>query len=429
MDRSREHDWIRALGILLKYSFLLLIGSLGFLQLTIPIYGQELVSTDLLFLLTAALYLTTVVLRQKRPRWHNFYYLLIIYLLALSSSVIFSPDSYASLGKLAAECYLVALCVLTLQLAEIDGQLRLVVKAWLAGTAFVVTVGIATVVLYYLRPGNDLLDYLTYHHGAAPTGNFPRITATFVSASMFCNYLNIGFVLTLAAWKLDWIGKTAAATLIVTILICATFTVSIGLGGVFLAAGLWYWTVIAKPAKAVRLAALLTSLLAATVFLITSLFALQPYPGGEMWGYIPFTHIPLMPSSRFMVWRDASAMFFAHPLTGNGLGLPVANVYYSNSDGSVSLLTDAHNVFLSVAAQSGFPALVAIGLIFAYVLKESLVVLSRDKLITAAIGLGLVCSFIYQGLLGSFEDARHLWVLMGMFLAAQRIDQANAQNS
>jgi len=42
--------------------------------------------------------------------------------------------------------------------------------------------------------------------------------------------------------------------------------------------------------------------------------------------------------------------------------------------------------------------------------------------ILAAVGLALICSFVYQGLTGSYEDARHLWVLMGIFMAADRVE-------
>jgi hypothetical protein len=41
-----------------------------------------------------------------------------------------------------------------------------------------------------------------------------------------------------------------------------------------------------------------------------------------------------------------------------------------------------------------------------------------------ALGIAFLGAFAYQGLGGSFEDARHLWLLLGLFLAACRIEHA-----
>jgi hypothetical protein len=40
-----------------------------------------------------------------------------------------------------------------------------------------------------------------------------------------------------------------------------------------------------------------------------------------------------------------------------------------------------------------------------------------------ALGLAFLVAFAYEGLGGAFEDARHLWVLFGLFLAAKRLEQ------
>ena len=38
-----------------------------------------------------------------------------------------------------------------------------------------------------------------------------------------------------------------------------------------------------------------------------------------------------------------------------------------------------------------------------------------------ALGFAFLDAFAYQGLGGSFEDSRHLWLLLGLFLAAGRL--------
>jgi hypothetical protein len=43
-----------------------------------------------------------------------------------------------------------------------------------------------------------------------------------------------------------------------------------------------------------------------------------------------------------------------------------------------------------------------------------------------AAGLGLLNGLVYQGLGGSFEDSRHPWLLLGLLLAADRIERGGA---
>ena len=52
--------------------------------------------------------------------------------------------------------------------------------------------------------------------------------------------------------------------------------------------------------------------------------------------------------------------------------------------------------------------------------------LSSDPagVVRLAAGLGLLNGLVYQGLGGSFEDARHLWFLFGLLLASSRIERA-----
>jgi O-antigen ligase len=89
----------------------------------------------------------------------------------------------------------------------------------------------------------------------------------------------------------------------------------------------------------------------------------------------------------------------------------------------LSLLTDAHNSFLSVAAQNGIIGLAAFLFLVGLLLRRWIRELRTTSFtsILALVGLAFLCSFVYQGLTGSYEDARHLWVLIGIFVAAERI--------
>jgi O-antigen ligase len=112
----------------------------------------------------------------------------------------------------------------------------------------------------------------------------------------------------------------------------------------------------------------------------------------------------------------------ADPPTGSGLGTAVANVVFQNSDGSWSVLTDAHNTFLNVAAQAGLPALIAMIAIVVVVLRRGFIKLeSSDFYVLRGLIIAFLAAFVYDGMTGSFEDARHLWILIGLILASKKI--------
>jgi O-antigen ligase len=421
MARTKERSDSGLLSRLPFYALLALISSLGFIQVGLPLFGRSVVLTDGLFLLAGGLLGMAVLLRQIRLRWDAFFWTAITYLVALGVSTIFSSDRAQSLKIFPVEIYLVCLSYVAFALIDNAGRLKAVILAWLAGTLFAVAVGIFSVALFYVDRGSFLLEYLTYHYGAVPVGNFPRITATFASASLFCNYLNVALILMILGLRQNWIRHTLGYVLILGILLCSAFTVSIGLGGIFLALGLVSVVVLRHyDIKARALA--ISGVAAALLFVIVSVFALSYCPDSEVWATA--FDIKLMPSSRFFVWRDALQTFLQHSITGIGLGLPVANTVVTNTDGSKSLLTDAHNSYLNVAAQNGLLGLAAIIAITMYLLRRWISVIkgALDAPFTRGIGLAFFCSFVYQGLTGSFEEARHLWVLMGMFVAAYRIE-------
>ena len=86
--------------------------------------------------------------------------------------------------------------------------------------------------------------------------------------------------------------------------------------------------------------------------------------------------------------------------------------------GQMQLLTDAHNVVLSVAAQSGIFGVVPLVLICIAVIRRSLPFdLTDVNMLRTALGIAFFSAFLVQGLVGSFEDARHLWVLIGLVLS------------
>ena len=424
MSENRERidqDWASRSAL---YTFLALVAALGLPQIEFPIFDIYVQIPDILFLLACVLFLISLLLRQNSVILHWSYLALGAYLISLLISSLFSVSEKSSLVRFFEEGYLIGLAVLAINIIRSKYEMRLAIAAWLMGTLIAVAVGVFTIALFYLQPHSPLLEFLTYHYGSVPVGHYPRITAGFVSASMLCNYLNVSLVLVMYAMQAGFLRRRIAILCIFLIATASVFTFSIELGGIALAAGVWLW-IASDQTKHMQLAALVVGSFVAFVFLIVSFFALAPYPDASIIATVPVLNIQLMPSARVMVWSDAITTFLAHPVTGLGLGLPVANVLFRNTEGDMSLLTDAHNSFLSVAAQNGILGLAAFSWLVLVMLKRCFKEVRRLRSASAltALGLAFVCSFVYQGLTGSFEEARHLWVLIGMFWAADRIER------
>ena len=422
MSENSENTYQGWTSRLACYTYLVLVASLGLTQIPVHLLGQDVLAPDLLFLLAGALFALSVVFERRMPRWHFICWALLAYIAALLVSAIFSVDHQASLARFPAEVYLVCLAVLTFNIADSPSLLKRSVIAWLVGTVIAVAIGVAAIVIFYIDPGASLLEYITYHYGSVPVGNYPRVSAGFISASMLCNYLNVSFVFTLLAFSRGWLPRIVALGLLGAIAIVSIFTISIGLGGLALAIA-FAVPLFSQSRLTRRQIFFAGGAVVSLLFLLGSLFALAPYPEAKVWFQIPLIG-NVMPSARVLVWKDAISTFLSRPLTGIGLGKPVANVVFTNTDGSLSLLTDAHNSFLSVAAQSGIIGLAAFASIVVLVLKQWIRVIGEtaSPTLIRALGLAFVGAFVYQGLTGSFEDSRHLWVLVGMFLAADRLD-------
>ena len=396
--------------------FLLFVFSLGVMKPGIPTGFATLTPSDLIFPVLFLVWLIAVSLRRMDIVWHPAYWSFAVYFGALVISTILSSQPRLSVVKLAGEFYLILLPLIVVSIVADLSRLRLTLLAWIAGAAIPMLVGLLGVVLFYFSPAANLLGEITYHYGAVPVGNFPRINSTFVSPSMFCNYLTVSASLVVIARSLNWISGRAALVLISLIAICSAFTVSITIGGIFLAAGLLTWSYL--PVGTVRRLALATGLAVAFAFVAISPIALVPTASHRI-------NPPLLgdySSSRLLVWSDASRRLTENPLFGSGVGTPAASVVYLNSDGTYSLLTDAHNTLLNVGAQSGILGVLGILLVIFFVLRAATTQTRGElNLIRTGLAIAFIAAFLYDGLTGSFENARHLWVLIGLIFAVDKL--------
>jgi O-antigen ligase len=386
--------------------------------------GQRLSASDFIFPFAVLLWLASLLFRQNNFRWHKFYWILLLYFASMLFSAIFSINPPQSFVKLLGETYLLGLAVLTFNLVQTERQVKQTLATWLSGTFVAVVIGIISLILFYTQPENQLLNYTTYHYGSVPVGNYPRLSSTFVSASMFCNYLNVGFLLILAALKTKILNKIFLLILLALVLICAFFTISAGLGGFALALGLWLWLVFRENRRRFAFFCLIGGGVAAFLFFLMNFAALQKHSSASYLFKIPLINLEFQPSARVLIWQESLQTFWNNFFSGVGLGQDVCRVVFQNTEGTTSVLTDAHNYLINVAAQNGVFGLVAIIALTYFIIKIAFrrrLERSVSSFILAGLAAAFVCSFLYQGLTGSFENARHLWVLIGLILSVSNL--------
>lgn len=401
--------------------------SLGFMQPPASIGSYTVVASDLIFVALAMLFALRVATKRVRLVTDRAYLFIGFYLAAMAASVLVSADIAAGAAKLATQLYLLALPVLLCCLVSSEAMLRRVVQAWLAGTAVVALVGMVSLALFAFEPNHPLLTITRYHFGTLPPGDYPRLQLTFLNANLACNYLVTSLSLLLAASHREWIVRKLAQFLGVGILISAAATLSPGLGGMALLIGLWWWML--KRVEQPRLARSLLWAGIAAAFLFVVATSVTPFlfPTAPFLIHLPIAGLVLAGSPRLVIWMQATANFLEHPVFGRGLGSDAVAVHYLDPSGHRQFLTDAHNMFLNIAVQCGVLGLAALVALVAHMaLRTGPLKLTGNAAATVrvAAGLGLLNGLVYQGLGGSFEDARHLWFLFGLLLASSRLASA-----
>lgn len=405
-----------------RLGFLALVFSLAFMKPSLVIAGQRITPTDLIFPFAALLFLAAFVLTKRRFEWNPLYWLFLAYFAAMTIAAVFSANPTASFSKLVGIGYLIALAVMACESIRSENDIRLTVYSWLAGLSVSVVIGIGTAVSFYLVSDSLLLEPFTYHLGAAPSGDYRRISSTFISPGMFCNYLNVGLLLAFIARTKGWLTDKFVLPLVAAIIVCSFLTVTIGISAVILSVGVLLWLTLRNDRPIVARMSLVASCLALIPFAASAFIALQPHKTAPYSFQIPFLGYEVFPSPRLLVWQQAFQTFLSDPLTGIGTGLPVARVPFENADGSMSLLTDAHNFFLNIAAQAGLLGLVSLTAIFIYIARLGISKRNTEiDPVKLGLGVAFFAAFGVQGLTGSFEDARHLWVLIGTIVAVDRI--------
>lgn len=406
---------------------LLLIFSTAFMQPAPRVMGFRAASTDFVFLPLALAFAASLLLRQACWPRGRVGWLLAAYFGAMALSVLASGTvGPRSLAKLASQAYLLSLPVIAAGLIRHEADLRRALRVWLAGTAVVGLAGLGTLILFHLDRDNGLLRHLLFPFGTLPPGDYPRVKLTFRNGNMLCNYLTVSLCILLVARRLGWISRPAAGLLLAGLLLAAIFTISPGLGGILLAAGLWLWLAWRERRAVPSRLAFAAGAGGAVLFVLAMTVTPILHPTAPFLIHVPGTELVLAPSGRLMIWMDAIRNVPAAPLFGRGIGQQAVSVHYLSPSGVFQHLTDAHNTFLNLAVQCGLVGLAALLSLFAYMAHKTLPLrlpAGGAGVARLGLGLGLLNGFVYHGLGGSFEDARHLWVLFGLFLAALRLER------
>jgi len=90
MVETNEQQPSGFLSRLPYYSLIALIASLGFIQVGYPIFGKNAVITDILFLVTAAVWVIAIISRQIELHWDRSYWAVLAFVSALGISLAFA---------------------------------------------------------------------------------------------------------------------------------------------------------------------------------------------------------------------------------------------------------------------------------------------------------------------------------------------------
>jgi len=407
-----------------KALFLLLVFSLPLVRPFNFDFGEfTLPFTDVIFLAVFFFWIVSLIRREIELPLDGFLAVAIFYAAALTLSAAFSEEPRRSFLKLGGEVYLIVLAIITADLAENTRFAKYIGIAWLNGTIVTVLASLAGFVLFYLDYRSPVDNYFLSPFGSLPAGNYPRIHALFLNANMMCNYLNISVMFAIAAARFNWLRKGLAATIQFGIWFAAFFTLSPGIGGLFLSVAIWMRATLRQKKRPIasRLA-LAAGIIAATLCLGAALVS-PDTENVDAQVAVPMTNIKIEPSVRVLVWSDAARTFLRSPLMGKGTGTDVVRLRYVTLSGQNQLLLDAHDLWLSILAQSGLIGFAAFLTLTVFVLKQCRFELSDDDSnanLRFAMSCAVVGTMFYQGITGSFEDARHLWVLIGLVVGLGR---------
>lgn len=398
--------------------FLVLIASLPIMQpIKIDFRGYDVPPSDFIFIAAAIAAAVALVSGRKRFPASRLFWWLALYAAALSLSAFGSPNRARSLLKLAGSVYLIGLSALAMVQVQSVAALRRALSAWLVGAAATGAAALLGVVLFAGGVADARINLFLSIRGSLPSGSYPRVRGLFLNPNMFCAYLVASLAILVAVRQAGWVGRTVFVSMTMAVVVAAAFSLSPGLGGLLLVMAFFTWVRWNDRHPRIVRAVIAVSVAGAVAFLLVMM--VSP----------PTAFAPrFRPSSRVLTWIAAAKTFRAHPWTGKGLGLDPVYVEYVNPSGTLEALTDAHNVWLSLLAQAGIVGLASFLAIVIFLLRGTRPLSLRNTrhVLQSGLTVAFVAGFLYQSVSGSFEDTRHVWVLIGLLAAVKELPDAQA---
>ncbi len=378
--------------------------------------GQKLQLSDLIFVVALIAWFLALILKIKKVRWSYFYLFLAGYAIAVTLSTISSVNPSQSAAKLLGKFYLILIAFLTFNILSSADIFKKVLKAWIFGTGLSLFCSLAGIVLFYAglkNPKQNLVVHPIF--GSLPVGDYPRIEGFFDYPSMFCNFLGLSWMLVILMVSVGWLKHNKFRLFAFAFWIVLFFTLTPGIGGVLLSTSCFLQKRFenSKNRFLSRLI-LFAGVSAAVVSLFVASITLFAYsPDGSK---IPLTDGNFSPSHRAEAWKTGFQTFLQNPILGRGIGMPVAESRFTDPSGRNQLLTDAHNTYISVLGETGLVGFITFFAIVWFVVFKLKRQPSENEFYKTAkfcLLLAFADMFFYQSLTGSYEDARHLWILFG----------------
>ncbi|MFO0619553.1 MAG: hypothetical protein U0414_43600 [Polyangiaceae bacterium] len=417
--------------------------SLLLFVLTLPIHrlalfhvgASPVLAADLALALTWLAALVSVARRKIRPRPDLLLYAGLAFLAAQALSLVVAHKlGLVPLVKLAGFAQMVLLPWLMRHVVTTRARFDGIARVWMVAAVGATAVGVLGFVTFYVAP--PIGAKLMCGWGALAPQKVPRLCAPFNNPNMFLNYLTLSCALGIVAWsKALRLSNHARAALpwlaLVSFGFVSMFTLSAGVGGFGLTGAI---AIIAwrerhySPNRAFKwalggFAGLLT------VFAMgTMLATLQPHGYGDI--PIGSHDIKVWDGTRPSVW--SGNRWRESPITGIGYGELASIVTdarcfivteeLANAHGPVPTdpkLMDGHSVPLNTLAQSGFVGLAALLLLIVELVRgvfwrRAELPDPDDRLRRTAVVAMLSGGFVFHGIFGSFEEARHIWVAFGL---------------
>ncbi|MEJ7848935.1 MAG: O-antigen ligase family protein [Pyrinomonadaceae bacterium] len=376
--------------------------------------------SDLLFLASAIVWVFRLLIRRKDFVWSWFYLCLAAYALSVVLSTVTSVNPSQSSVKLFGKFYLIGISFLTVNILSSGGVLKSVLQGWICGAGIALFLSLLGIVLFYAGlkdPSQNLVVHPVF--GSLPSGNYPRIEGFFSYPAMFCNYLSVSWMFAFLLVSAGWLKRGSFWIFSIVLFVVDAFTLTPGLGGIFLVAGYFFSKKLEKAQKpALGRWVFATGVLAGSAFLFAAAFTVFTFSKDGI--RIPLANGEITASHRAVAWSGAFETFLQNPVFGYGLDMPVTKSEFTGPFGNRHTLTDAHNTYLSVLGETGLAGFLAFMSIICFLtwrLMQWNAKTEFHKTIRICLLLALVDAFFYQGLTGSYEDSRHIWVLFGIAAA------------